>query len=158
MASEIRKADAMGIPAMVALSERARAEFEKLEPDFFRKAQNSATAQSAYFEWQLRQPNVIAFVHDHDGTIDGFAIAALIQAPPVYDPDGRTALIDDFAVASPELWDSVGEALFREVAEEAKRRGAVGAVAICAHRDTAKREFVRRLGMRIVSEWHFTRL
>ena len=122
----------------------ARREFGKFEPEFFRKAKNSTAAQTAYSEWQLRQSNVIAFVHQDGSAINCFAIASLIAAPPVYEPGGLTALIDDFAVAGPELWGSVSEALFRSITDEARRRGAVQAVAICAHQDQARRESITR--------------
>ena len=52
--------------------------------------------------------------------IDGFAIASLITVPPMYEPGGRTALIDDFTVADPQSWDSIGRWLF----ERLKRRPA----------------------------------
>jgi len=52
------------------------------EPEFFRKAEQGATTQEAYFKWQLTQPNVIAVVHEAESGIDGFAIASLITAPP----------------------------------------------------------------------------
>lgn len=60
-------------------------------------------------------------------------------------------------VERPEMWDSVGLALFERVSDEAKKKGAVGSVVICAHRDEIERHFLDRLGMRIVSEWHMKR-
>jgi GNAT superfamily N-acetyltransferase len=157
MPEGVRAAVADDALTMVRLSEREREEREKLDPEFFRKAEDGAPKQETYFKWQLTQSHVIAVVHEGDGGIDGFAIASLIVAPPVYKP-GTTALIDDFAVASPELWDSVGLRLFEAVKSEATRRGAVGIVSICAHKDEPKRDFLRRLGLRIVSEWHFAAL
>jgi len=154
----VRAAVADDVPTMVGLSEREREEREKLDPEFFRKAEDGAPKQEAYFKWQLSQSHVIAVVHEGDGGIDGFVIASLIVAPPVYKPGGTTALIDDFAVARPGLWDSVGLRLFEAVKNEATRRGAVGIVSICAHQDEPKRDFLRRLGLRIVSEWHFAPL
>src|SRR5437660_10445477 len=103
MPTTIRPASIDDVPAMVALSDRERTEREKFDPQFFRKAAGAAEAQSRYFKWQLQQANIIALVNERDGIVDGFAIATLINAPPVYDPDGLTALIDDFTVARPEL-------------------------------------------------------
>jgi GNAT superfamily N-acetyltransferase len=155
MRKHVRAAIAQDVPAMVGLSEQDRSKRQKLEPDFFRKAERGAVAQAAYFNWQLMQPNVIAVVHQTENGIDGFAIASLITAPPVYEPGGTTALIDDFTVADPESWNSVGTMLFEAVKSEAGKRGAVGVVSICAHKDEVKRRFLSGMGLRIVSEWHF---
>jgi len=143
---------------MVSLSERERSEREKIDVEFFRKADGSADAQAAYFNRQLTQSHVIARVHETANGIDGFAIATLITAPPVYAPGGPTALVDDFTVADPKLWESVGNLLFEAIREEASRRGAVGIVSICVHKDQVKRQFLSRCGLRIVSEWHFAAL
>lgn len=155
MTEHVRQATAEDVQTMVALSERERSEREKLDLEFFRKAEHSGEAQAAYFNWQLTQSNVIALVHQTAGGVDGYAIATLITAPPVYAPGGHTALIDDFTVGDPRLWDSVGSALFDAVKSEASKRGAVGIVSMCAHKDELKRRFLSHLGLRIVSEWHF---
>jgi GNAT superfamily N-acetyltransferase len=156
MQGNLRTASLEDVDAMVALSERERSEREKMEPEFFRKAERGGEAQAAYFKWQLAQRQVIALVHETPNGIDGFAIATLVTAPPVYAPGGQTALIDDFTVGDPRLWDSVGTSLFEAIHEEARKRGAVGIVSICAHKDEAKRQFLSRHGLRIVSEWHFS--
>lgn len=155
MREHVRLAAKEDVPKMVELSDRERTRREKLEPEFFRKAERGAEAQANYFNWQLRQPNVIAMVHEAENGIDGFAIASMIIAPPVYAPGGPTALIDDFTLAGPGLWDSIGGWLFEAVRSEAAKRGAVGIVSICAHKDEMKRSFLAGLGLRIVSEWHF---
>jgi GNAT superfamily N-acetyltransferase len=156
MREQIRAATKEDVSKMVELSERERVEREKFEPQFFRKAERGAEAQTVYFNWQLTQPNVIALVHEAgNGGIDGFAIASMITAPPVYAPGGPTALIDDFTVADPMSWDSIGSWLFEAIRSEATRRRAVGIVSICAHKDERKRSYLGRLGLHVVSEWHF---
>jgi len=92
MLEDVRALTAEDVPTMVA-SEKERTERERFEPEFFPKAEQGATTQEAYFKWQLTQPNVIAVVHEAESGIDGFAIASLITAPPVYMPGGPTALI-----------------------------------------------------------------
>ena len=73
----------------------------------------------------------------------------------MYKPGGSTALIDDFTVAHPQSWDSIGRWLFERHKSEAGKRGAVGMVSICAHKDELKRGFLASLGLRVVSEWWF---
>lgn len=151
-----RPASSEDVGAMVGLSERERLQRERMDPDFFRKAERSREAQTLFFNWLLKQNHAIALVHETPNEIDGFAIATLITAPPVYAPGGQTALIDDFTVSDPQLWDSVGNSLFEAIRAEARNRGAVGIVSICAHHDEAKRQFLSSRGLRIVSEWHFS--
>ncbi len=155
MADNVRQATVNDIETMVQLSEEDRLERERMDPEFFRKAERSVEAQKAYFRWLLPQNHVIALVHETADVIDGFTIATLITAPPVYDPGGQTVLIDDFRVADPQSWESVGTPLFDAVESEARKRRAVGIVSICVHKDELKRRFLSRLGLRIVSEWHF---
>ncbi|MHB8383509.1 MAG: hypothetical protein ACYDC3_14375 [Candidatus Binataceae bacterium] len=155
MMENVRQASAQDVQAMVALSERERSEREKMDLEFFRKSEHSGEAQTAYFNWLLPQSHVIALVHQTLNVVNGFAIATLITAPPVYAPGGPTALIDDFIVGDPQSWESVGRCLIDAIKSEASKRGAVGIVSICAHKDELKRRFLGRLGLRIVSEWHF---
>ena len=89
-----------------------------------------------------------------DGHLDGFVIAALTPAPPVYDPGGLTAVVDDFMVERPELWSSVGRALLDRVIEEAEPRGAVQTVVVCGPRDEPKRRMLTTAGHVVASEWY----
>jgi hypothetical protein len=133
MREQAPAAIAEDVPAMVRLSERDRSAREKFEPEFFRKAERGGAAQAACFNWQLTQLNVIALVHQTGNGVDGFAIPSLITAPPVYEPGGPTALIDDFTVADPQSWNSVGNFLFEAVRSEARKGGAVqGRFDLCA--------------------------
>ena len=155
--SIIRRAMDADVPAMVALSERARDEYATFEPEFFRKAAGAASAQSSFFKHLLASDRSIALLSESAGVLDGFAIATLIVAPPVYEPGGLTALVDDFTVRENSLWDSVGAALLDEVAREARARRAAQVATICAH-GGAKREFLVRQGLAVVSEWWMKRL
>jgi len=80
MTGNVRQATAEDVPAMVALSERERSEREKMDLEFFRKAEHSGEAQTAYFNWLLSQSHVIALVHQAPHGVNGFAIATLITA------------------------------------------------------------------------------
>lgn len=80
-------------------------------------------------------------------------LAQLVPAPPVYDPGGLTCSIDDFAVADPDLWASVGVDLLREVQREAGQCGAAQVVVVCGHQDHAKRAAPDNCALTIASEW-----
>lgn len=152
--SAIRKAGLADVPRMVDLSEQKRTQYQSYQPIFWRKAAGSREQQIPHFERVVGSDRVIALVHERAGSIDGFVIATLVEAPPVYDPGGLTCLIDDFTVADPQEWEAIGARLLREAAREAGARGAVQAVVGCGHQDEPKRAMLAAGGFAIASEWY----
>jgi len=154
MSNGVRSALAEDIARMVELAAQKRTEYESYQPVFWHPADDARIKQKPFFEYLLKQDKVIALVHDDAGAIDGFVIATLVPAPPVYSPGGPTCFLDDFTVAQTAQWETIGRALLREALRIAKERGAAQAVAVCAHLDEAKRSFLRSEGLSIASEWH----
>ena len=150
----IRPAALADVPRMVELSERTRSQLATYLPTFWRKAENSAAAQTVYFNDLIEQGEAILRVHETDSGIDGFIIALLINAPPVYDPGGLTCLIDDFCVAHDEDWLTVGRELLDAAITAAREHGAVQVAVICPDRYDAKRELLAAEGLVIGSSWH----
>jgi hypothetical protein len=153
MSEHVRPATAADVPEMVRISEIARTEREKYQPVFWRKAANANAAQAPYFEHLLTRDNIVALLHETNGHTDGFVIAALVSAPPVYDPGGLTCLIDDFCVERPELWQTAGLTLLKAAWMTACQRGAVQVSVVTPHMDDAKREMLAVAGLSIASEW-----
>jgi len=151
---DIRTAIEADLPRMVAIAETKHIEYEEYSPIFWRKASDSVPKQEVYFQHLLTRTDVIALVAEAGDTLSGFIIGAITTAPPVYNPGGSVCIVDDFAVANPEDWDSVGAALLAAVEREAKARGAVLSVVVCAQRDQAKRELLQKAGLTVASEWH----
>ena len=149
----IRTAQADDVPAMVALSERYRAQLELYEPRFWRKAEGTAAAQTRYFLELLQRPEVLALVHRAVEGLAGFVIATLSPGPPVYAPGGLTCVIDDFCVAEARYWPKAGAALLREAMRCARQRGAAQVVVVCPHRDQAKLTLLAREGLSVTTEW-----
>jgi hypothetical protein len=154
MPTHLRPAHAADVARMVELSEQKRQEYQTYQPIFWRKAASSRAVQTPYFAELLTRPHIIALVHETNGLIDGFVIAAVIGAPPVYDPGGLTCMIDDFCVAMPDQWASVGKALLAEVGQLAQGRGACQFVVVCGHLDQPKRTMLAAAGLTISSEWY----
>ena len=153
MDGTIRDAGADDVPRMVQLSEQKRTEYEQQQPIFWRKARDSASAQTPYFEHLLTLDSTIVLVYECEGTIQGFVIASLHTAPPVYDPGGLTCNIDDFVVGHSDLWSSVGRALLDRVTIEARSRKAVQVVVVTGGHDRQKREMLSTMGLSLASEW-----
>jgi GNAT superfamily N-acetyltransferase len=150
----IRKAHRDDAPAIVDLSERKRLEYQVYQPRFWRKATDSREKQLPFIERLIESDRVIALVHEEQGRVDGFVIASLMEAPPVYDPGGQTCMIDDFAVGDPSGWPDVGQELLAAARQAAEERGAVQTVVVCGHRDEPKRQMLAGEGFSLASEWY----
>ena len=150
--STIRKAEPSDVDHIVELSEQKRLQYQSYQPVFWRKAADSAEQQRAFLSQLLERGNVIAFVYERGGAVEGFIIGSLVPAPPVYDPGGLTCSVDDFMVAE-AAWDEVGGALLEAVAAEALARGGTQMVVVSAHLDTQKRKMLVSRTYTIASEW-----
>jgi len=139
---------------MIDLAAQKRIEYEAYQPVFWHPADDARMKRTPFFEYLLRQANVIALVHDDAGTIDGFVIASLVSAPPVYNPGGPACFVDDFTVAKSDQWEEIERGLLCEALRIAKERGAAQAIVVCGHLDESKRAFLRAEGLSIATEWY----
>ena len=150
---DVRKAETTDIAPAVELVERSRRQFQKFQPTFWRKAAKSAAATGTFFAELLVAPDTFFLVSVEAGQQQGFLIARKFTNPPVFDPGGDTWLIDDFCVAEPHLWLSVGEALLSHASTLIHEHGGVQIVVVSADRDLAKTEMLRRSDLTIASNW-----
>ena len=149
----IRAATTDDLPQLLDLASQRRADYALAQPRFWRPVADAVERQRPYFSRQLADERIIALVHEMAGDVDGFAIGVLMAAPPVVDPGGDTCLVDDFAVADPAAWATVGAALLAAVRERALALGAVQLVVISGHHDAPKRAMLAASGCAIASEW-----
>ena len=150
---DIRRATASDIDAVVAIIESQRKQYQKFQATFWRKAADSAATTQAFFTKLLDTPDTYLLVATEGSEILGFLIARKFHAPPVYVPGGDTWLIDDFAVAEPRYWLSIGEALLSHVSTLLHEHGAAQIVVVSADRDLAKTEVLRRADLTVASNW-----
>ena len=147
----VRQATAADVDAMVALSEVKRRQYEKIQPVFWRRAEDADKKQRAYFHHLLGLDGNLMLVHETDGEVDGCMVGYLMPAPPVYDPGGLTLKVDDFVVSD---WATVGTAMLEAARRLAKERGATQIVVVCGYEDAPKQEFCRGAALEIVSDWY----
>lgn len=138
---------------MLRLAQNQRSQYATHQPIFWRPAADALERQRPYFAELIADEQVITIVAEDDRGLCGFAIATLVQAPPVYDPGGPTCLVDDFTVDDAERWPSVGVELLRAVRNAARQRGAAQVVVVCGYLDRAKRRTLEDCGLSIASEW-----
>jgi hypothetical protein len=152
----VRPATAEDIPACVAMVGAHRELLQSYEPRFWRKSAVAEPMTQAFFGHLAGDPKVTFLVCDKGGTIEGFLIAMPQAAPPVFDPGGPTALIDDFCVASPELWPTVGQALLDETRARLRATGFMQLVMVSPYRHEEKKALAQANGLSLASNWWTT--
>jgi ribosomal protein S18 acetylase RimI-like enzyme len=150
---EIRRATASDLGAVIAIIESQRRQYQKFQPTFWHKAADSPAATNTFFTKLLGEPQTYFLVATEGSQILGFLIARQFPVPPVFAPAGDTYLIDDFAMLEARHWLSIGEALLSHVSTLLHEHGAAQIVAVCADRDLAKAEVLRRSDLSIASNW-----
>jgi hypothetical protein len=149
----LRSASEADIPAMVAILEAKRVEYQGYEPVFWNKAANSAEIQTGYFTYLLAQEDTCMFVAERQQEVLGFLVTRLTPAPPIVDPGGPTVTIDDFHVARPDLWDTVGALLLDRAMAHGREQGWHQIIVVCPHKERAKSEFLSGKRLSLTTEW-----
>ena len=154
MKLKITPVQAEDILEMVRLSGIKRQDYETHQPRFWRRAESADSHQERWFHHLLNTQDHILLLAKEEDQIIGFVIGRLIEAPAIYAPGGLTLMIDDFCVASPQLWLTAGQELLKEISSLAKKKGSVQTVVVTGAHDTFKKEFLKSMNMTIASEWY----
>jgi GNAT superfamily N-acetyltransferase len=149
----IADATADDVDDIAELAAARRADYEVAQPRFWRVAEHALEKHRPYLAAQVEDSDVVSLVARSEGRLTGFIFAAMTSAPPVYDPGGPTGFVDDFAVASPDLWDEVGRALLAEARKRLAARGASQVVVVCGHHDVPKLRALLASGLSRASDW-----
>lgn len=149
----IRTADPGDVEACVEMVEARRRLYETFEPQFWRKAEHSAAMSRAFFGHLVTDAGALFLVSEDGAGINGFLIATSVQNPPVVSPGGPTALIDDFCVADPALFATVGAALFAEVRARLRARAFAQIVVVCGAKDQARTAFMESQTLSLTTTW-----
>ena len=150
----VRFAKADDVETLLKLADQKRTEYEHYVPNFWRKAVDGLEKQRSFFQDVLTKPNVLVLVSEENNLIDGFLIASIVKAPPVYDPQSEVCMIDDFTVVDSTKWATVGRDLLEEARRQAAQRQAHLSVVVCGHKDEPKREMLKAAGFGLASEWY----
>jgi ribosomal protein S18 acetylase RimI-like enzyme len=148
---DIRRATTSDMDAVVAIIESQRKQYQKFQPAYWHKAEDSAETTKALFAKALGEPGTYFLVSVEGRQILGFLIAHKVAPPAVFATRGDTYLIEEFAVSEPQHWLSIGEALLSHGSTLLHEHGAAQIVVTCADRDLAKTEVLRRSDLTIAS-------
>jgi hypothetical protein len=151
---EIHPATLPDLPAMLELSASKREQYEAYQPIFHRRAPDATVAQQPYLQSLIERDDVVSLVAMKGEVVVGFGTAEIHTAPAVYDPGGPVAMIDDFTVATADLWPTAGRQLLSALTAQLQRRGVVAVIAVCGRRDEPKREMLSEAGLTVASEWY----
>ena len=149
----VRVAEVADLEAVLVIADRRRHQYARYQPQFWNPAPDALDKQRAHYTALLDDPETlfgVAVTADH---VQGFIIARLTPAPPVYSPGGATCLVDDFTVDESESWPVAGPLLLATVRSWAADRGAVQMVVITAAADNPKRAALSTADLRLASEW-----
>ena len=151
---QLRSALESDLPRILALAAAKRAEYTTYSPVFWRVAPDATEKQAAFFlDQRLHNPQALTLVAERDGLIEGFIMALIHSAPPAYDPGGPVCSIDDYTVATPDLWTTTGAALLDAATTWAREHGAVLMIIVAGQRDQPKRAMLEATNATIASEW-----
>ena len=148
----VRVAQEADIDACVRLAEARRALYETFEPRFWKRAAGASELSRLWFAHLFAKAETLALVAETEDQVRGFLIAQPTPSPPVYDPGGRTALIDDFVV-EPDLWPIVGRGLLDEARRRLRELGYAQIVVVGARRDEAKTALLEETDLSLASTW-----
>jgi hypothetical protein len=149
----VRVADVADLEKILVIADRRRRQYASYQPQFWNPAPDALDKQRAYFGSLLDDPETLFAVSISADQVDGFIIARLVPAPPVYDPGGATCLVDDFTVNDTDSWPAAGPLLLAMVRSWAAVRGAVQLVVVTAGSDEPKRAVLRTVDLSVGSEW-----
>jgi GNAT superfamily N-acetyltransferase len=150
----IRRPTPEDVPAMAALADLKRQQYRDNSSPFQRPALDAVTVQEAFLAKLIEWDGFLVRVHDGRDRVDGFVVARVGSAPPPFG-EGNLFHVDDFMVATPALWETVGAALLERVAAEAASAGAERAIVVSGSRivDAPKVDFLAGLGLECEAEW-----
>lgn len=153
----IRALDSADVGQMVELIELKRTQYEGFNPQFWKKAADSAELSVSYFGKMVTDATWCVLGAFEGATMTGFISAREIPVPPVYDA-GPACVVDDFTVRDFEAWPTVGRELLERFKGEARRRGWRQLIVVCGAMDEQKAATLRDAGLLLNTNWWTARL
>lgn len=149
----VQRATAKDLEQLLGIAAARRVAYAEYQPQFWRSAPDAVHRQREYFTAILEDDEALVVVAHSGAGLRGFGIGRLVPAPAVYAPGGASCVVDDFAVAHPDDWSTIGPLLLVALRSWAHRRGAAQIIVVTAHLDEAKRAALQGEGLTIASEW-----
>jgi len=149
----VRDARWPDVDALVALIQQRRRDLAAFDPRFWRPSDRAEAHTRRFYRWLLLTGRATFLLTEQDGQILAFLTARRVKAPPVYDPGGHTILVDDFCVASPELWPTAGSLLLDALRARGRQRQWRQMIIAAPAADRAELELLRRHELTHTTSW-----
>ncbi len=153
MTLTIRDATQDDLEDFLALGETRRVALSAWKPIFWKFVPDALEKHRPWIAHLIGQDDHGVFVAEDDGEIVGTVVARPTFAPPIFDPGGIAYTFDDFAVASPDLWDSVGRALIDHARGWCRENGGSQIIVIGVDQDDIQAAMLAQTDLSIASTW-----
>ena len=137
----IRPLIAADVPRVLELGEQKRRQYAAYSLVFWRMSPLPRETFGPHLQSQIENSQVVALAHDRNGTLDGYVLA------------NAQGYIDDFTVAKPELWPTVGADLLRAAGAAAQKKGISSLLVVCGAGDLPKRTMLAAQGLTHTTDW-----
>ncbi len=138
----IRSLTAADVPRVLELGEQKRRQYAAYSPVFWRVSPQPRETFGPYLRSQIENSQVIALAHDQNGSVDGYVLA------------NAQGYIDDFTVAMPEMWPTVGAELLLAAGAAAHKRGIQSLLVVCGAGDLPKRRMLASQCLTLATDWY----
>lgn len=138
----VRPLTAADVPRVLELGEAKRRQYEAYSPVFWRVSALPRETFAPYLQSQIENPQVVALAYEPNGTVDGFVLA------------NAQGYSDDFMVAVPEMWPTVGADLLLAAGNMAHRQGIGSLLVVCGQGDTPMRAMLAAQGLTPTLDWY----
>lgn len=142
MTNGIRPLTAADVPRVLELGELKRREYATYSPVFWRVSSLPRATFAPYMQSQVRDAQNVALAHEQDGKVDGFILM------------NARGTIDDYAVAAPGLWPTVGAGLLQAAGDSTRQHGLKSLRVVCGHGDIPKRTMLAAQGLTLTTDWY----
>ncbi|MDA8198007.1 MAG: hypothetical protein M0Z54_01075 [Thermaerobacter sp.] len=150
----VRPARADDAGAIADFADVRRRIYQAYSPVFWRPAADARMHHAPFLAACLADGHHTAFVAESRGVVVGAAIANhRVRVPPFALDDKASWLVDDFYVAAPDWWRTVGGALLESVAAAARVSRPDRLIVVSAGRDGAKNAMLQDRAFRQEATW-----
>ena len=144
---------------MADVASLRRQDYAQAQPQFWREAPGAVETHRRWLLQLIEDEAILTLVADDAaGELVGLLVASMVDAPPIYDPGGRSGFVDDFVVSASDQWGTVGRALLVAARGWLLEQGAAQIVVVSGFHDEAKRAFLDAEGLSPASSWHVASL
>ena len=138
----IRPLTAADVPRVLQLGEQKRREYQAYSPVFWRMSSLPRETFAPYLQGKIVDTQNVALAHEQGGRVDGFVLA------------NSRGYIDDYTVAVPKLWPTVGAELLQAASDAAYQRGIKSLLVVCGAGDIPKRSMLAAEGLTPATDWY----